>query len=104
MSKHTFKWQGGHGFLDANVSAFAMKKKGDIKLNGVTLDPRRTFLPDDEIVFDDEDLALMLKGNGNWVEVPNTPVRKSHNRKIRNVKKDIEDNSEDNDKKEKESE
>lgn len=101
MSEHTFKWQGGHGFLDANVSAYAMKKKGDIRLNGVTLDPRRTFLPDDEIVFDDEDLALMLKGNGNWVEVPNNPTRRPRRRMKKEI---IKDNIEDDDKKEEESE
>ena len=79
MSKHTFRWQGGYGFLDANVSAFAMKY-GDIKINGIPLDPRRTFLPGDEIVFDDEDLALMLKGNGNWIEI-STSTRKPRRRK-----------------------
>lgn len=88
MSKHTFKWQGGHGFLDANVSAYAMKGN-DIKRNGVKLDPRRTFLPGDTIVFDDEDLAVMLKGNGNWREVPNEPV--SRPRKVKISKKVNED-------------
>lgn len=88
MSKHTFRWQGGYGFLDANVSAFAMKY-GDIKINGIPLDPRRTFLPDDEIVFDDEDLALMLKGNGNWIEIPTTARKPRRRKNIKsNDKKD----------------
>ena len=88
MSKHTFRWKGGYGFLDANVSAYAMKH-GNVKINGVNLDPRRTFLPDDEIVFDDEDLALMLRGNGNWVEMPNAThrPRKKRNTKV-NIKND----------------
>lgn len=88
MSKHTFRWQGGYGFLDANVSAFAMKY-GDIKINGIPLDPRRTFLPGDEIVFDDEDLALMLKGNGNWIEIPTTVSKPRRRKNIKsNNKKD----------------
>lgn len=88
MSKHTFRWQGGYGFLDANVSAFAMKY-GDIKINGIPLDPRRTFLPGDEIVFDDEDLALMLKGNGNWIEIPTTVSKPRRRKNIKsNDKKD----------------
>lgn len=88
MSKHTFRWQGGYGFLDANVSAFAMKY-GDIKINGIPLDPRRTFLPGDEIVFDDEDLALMLKGNGNWIEIPTTASKPRRRKNIKsNDKKD----------------
>lgn len=88
MSKHTFRWQGGYGFLDANVSAFAMKY-GDIKINGIPLDPRRTFLPGDEIVFDDEDLALMLKGNGNWIEIATTARKPRRRKNIKsNDKKD----------------
>lgn len=84
MSKYAFKWTGTLGFIDTNVSAYKLRG-GDVTVNGEELNPRTTYLPDDIVVVDSEVLANMMRGNGNWVEVP-VPKRQ---RKIKDNKDNV---------------